>query len=48
MKVTAREALTDKNLLGHTLEGPTWRGWRIMLTAAMGEALDRRRARDLH
>lgn len=39
MKVPIREALNDPNLLGHTLKGPTWLYWRIMLTAAMGEAL---------
>jgi hypothetical protein len=38
-KVTMREALTDPNLLGNALPGDTWRPWRILLIAAMGEAL---------
>ena len=37
--VTIRKALADKKLLGNVLAGPTWRTWRILLTAAMGEKL---------
>jgi hypothetical protein len=35
-----RQALGDRRLLGATLEGPSWRAWRVLLIAAMGEALD--------
>jgi hypothetical protein len=38
-QVTLRKALADKNLLGHALEGDSWKSWRILLTAAMGEPL---------
>lgn len=37
--VSLREALTDPELLGNALPGDTWRTWRIMLTAIMGEEL---------
>jgi hypothetical protein len=35
-----REALSDVSLLGDVLPGPSWHPWRILLIAAMGEALD--------
>jgi hypothetical protein len=38
--VPMREALTDPNLLGNALPGDSWRLWRVMLIAAMGEPLD--------
>jgi hypothetical protein len=38
-RVSMREALSDPNLLGNALPGDTWRPWRILLIAAMGEAL---------
>src|SRR5262245_29985579 len=38
-QTTIRRALSDKKILGKVLDGPTWRAWRILLTAAMGEAL---------
>ncbi len=37
--VPLRKALADKKLLGNVLAGPTWRAWRVLLIAAMGEAL---------
>jgi hypothetical protein len=36
---TMRQALEDPDLLGSILDGPTWRPWRIILIAAMGEKL---------
>ena len=36
---TMRKALTDSNLLGLTLSGDSWRLWRILLIAMMGEPL---------
>jgi hypothetical protein len=38
-KIAFRKALADKQLLGGALPGDSWRAWRIMLIAAMGEAL---------
>src|SRR6185312_11500228 len=38
-KVTMRAALNDTALLGSVLAGDTWRAWRVMLMAAMGESL---------
>ncbi len=38
-KVTLRQALDDPALLGSALDGPTWAAWRVILLAAMGEAL---------
>jgi hypothetical protein len=35
-----RRALSDSNLLGRALEGDSWRAWRILLIALMGEPLD--------
>jgi hypothetical protein len=37
--VTMRKALSDPKLLGNALKGESWRPWRILLVAAMGEAL---------
>jgi len=36
---TMREALADPALLGDALPGESWRAWRILLIAAVGEAL---------
>ena len=36
---TMRKALADKKLLGNVLVGPRWHAWRVLLIAAMGEAL---------
>ncbi len=38
--VSMRDALADPHLFGALLGGPTWRAWRTILIAAMGEALD--------
>ncbi len=38
-QVTLRRALTDPALLGSVLGGNSWRGWRALLIAAMGEQL---------
>jgi hypothetical protein len=38
-KITLRKALADKQLLGSALPGDTWASWRVLLVAAMGEAL---------
>jgi hypothetical protein len=37
--VTLRKALADPALLGSVLAGDSWRGWRCLLIAAMGEVL---------
>jgi len=37
--VPIRSALTDPGLLGNVLAGDSWRAWRTLLIAAMGEAL---------
>ena len=37
--ISLRKALSDPNLLGRALAGGSWRAWRILLIAAMGEAL---------
>jgi hypothetical protein len=34
-----RDALADPNLLGATIAGDSWRTWRVLMIAAMGEAL---------
>lgn len=39
LTITMREALADPNRLGRNLVGDTWSTWRVMLMAAMGEAL---------
>jgi hypothetical protein len=38
-RVTLRKALADKQLLGGILNGSSWRAWRILLMAAVGEQL---------
>ena len=37
---TVRQALFDPNLLGNALTGETWAGWRTLLLALAGEALE--------
>jgi hypothetical protein len=37
--VSVRKALDDTKLLGQAFPGPTWRCWRTLLIAAMGEEL---------
>jgi hypothetical protein len=37
--ITIRGALNDPSLLGSVLAGDSWQPWRILLIAAMGEAL---------
>ena len=36
-RVTLHEALSDPNLLGTAIAGDSWRSWRALLIAAMGE-----------
>ena len=38
-RTSLRRALADPNLLGGTLTGDSWRAWRVLLIAAMGEEL---------
>jgi hypothetical protein len=38
-RIPIRKALEDHNLLGGCLPGDTWRPWRVLLIALMGEAL---------
>jgi hypothetical protein len=38
-RITLRKALADPQLLGGTLGGESWQAWRVLLIAAMGEAL---------
>src|SRR5262245_45948368 len=38
-RTSLRKALDDPRLLGKALEGPSWRGWKALLLAAMGEEL---------
>ena len=38
-RIALRKAFADPNLLGNVLHGSTWRPWRILLIAAMGESL---------
>ena len=38
-RVPLREALSDPNLLGTAIAGDSWRSWRTLLIAAMGEEL---------
>ena len=38
-RTTLRQALSDSQLLGSVLEGDSWQPWRVLLIAAMGEAL---------
>jgi hypothetical protein len=37
--VTLRKAFADKALLGKVLTGDSWRAWRTLMIASMGEAL---------
>ena len=37
--VSFREAITDPDLLGNSLPGPTWLPWKALLIAAFGEEL---------
>jgi hypothetical protein len=39
-RISLRKSLQDSNLLGDALAGDSWRAWRVLLIAAMGEALD--------
>ena len=39
-KVTLRKSLADPALLGNVLKGDSWKPWRVLLIAAMGEPLD--------
>ena len=39
-KVTMRQALSDPELLGGALPGPSWLAWRVLLIAARGEGLE--------
>jgi hypothetical protein len=38
-KITLRKALNDPELLGAALGGPSWKTWRALLLASMGEQL---------
>src|SRR5436190_4059227 len=38
-RVALREALSDPNLLGTAIAGDSWRSWRTLLVASMGESL---------
>ena len=38
-RVPLRDALSDPNLLGTAIAGDSWRSWRALLIAAMGEEL---------
>jgi len=38
--VTLRAAIADPDLLGNAIPGASWRPWRVLLIAAVGEALD--------
>src|SRR5262249_31784610 len=38
-RVSLRESLTDPALLGSALAGESWKPWRTLLIASMGEAL---------
>jgi hypothetical protein len=37
--ITIRKALSDPKLLGNVLAGESWRAWRVLMIAAMGEPL---------
>jgi hypothetical protein len=39
-RVSLRAAFADQALLGNVLTGDSWRAWRGLLIAAMGEPLD--------
>ena len=38
-RISLREALSDPNLLGSSLAGDSWKAWRTLLIAVMGEEL---------
>ena len=38
-RISLRQALGDRNLLGNVLPGATWNAWKVLLISAMGEAL---------
>ena len=38
-KISLRAALEERQLLGAELSGDSWKGWRVLLLAAMGEPL---------
>ena len=38
--IALRRAFADPQLLGTVLAGPSWRPWRVLLLAMMGEPLD--------
>jgi hypothetical protein len=38
-RISLRQALADPALLGGVLEGESWKPWRTLLLAAMGEEL---------
>lgn len=37
--ISMRDALEHESIFGKILPGPSWANWRILLIAAMGEAL---------
>jgi hypothetical protein len=39
IKTSFRNALSDPALLGHALKGDSWKAWRTLLIASMGESL---------
>ena len=44
-RISLRQSLQDPNLLGAAIAGDSWRSWRTLLIAAMGEELTRTSAR---
>ena len=38
--ISMREALSDPDVLGNAMIGPSWLGWRALLIASMGEPLN--------
>jgi hypothetical protein len=38
-RISLRQALNDRQLLGDELTGDSWKSWRVLLLAAMGEPL---------
>ena len=43
--IPMRRALEDPDLFGRILSGDSWRGWRVLLIAAMGEPPQKRLVR---
>ena len=41
-RIPLRQSLQDPNLMGGALSGDSWRQWRTLPIAAMGEPLYRR------